>query len=159
MNPTGEFRNSPSVAFSDDKVSAIWESQANGGLCLNLYDTRTLEVIQQTEQVSEAMGCRWNEYLVSDSYIINVSDTGIVYYRKGTNSIQIIAGSSLGHMREGGVGQETYYKYEDGPDQRPDFSFDESTNTLTVSIFRKTEEIDGVHINTKLRTTNFIVPQ
>lgn len=90
----------------------------------------------------------WGGYYESKNIIITVFDTSITYFRPGFTEIKKVPGSDLEYQTE------NYVKWG-GAKNEYEFSFDETTNILTVSVF-KYQPLEGEY-SAKLREVQFVL--
>lgn len=86
-------------------------------------------------------------YYESENIMFSVSDSVITYFRPGFTEIKKVPGSELDYQVEN-------YVKQGGMQNNYEFSFDQNTNILTVSVFRN-EHTEAP--NTKLREVQFVL--
>lgn len=86
-------------------------------------------------------------YVETKNFLISIQNNNITYFRPGFTEIKKVPGSELDYR------EETYVK-QGGLADTYEFSFDETTKTLTVSVF-KNDYTEGP--NTKLREVQFVL--
>lgn len=138
------YGNTPQLKFYDNKTAVFYTFGAKGVGYLDIYDINTLE----KKNAGEGLDLFGNG-IESNSYILAIDDSGIRFYKKGALSFQSVPNSSLDSK------EETYIEQAGMGGGTNDVTFDESTKTITASVFKPVDSYDA---NPKIRTVKFVLP-
>jgi len=151
----------PKLKFYDNKTVVFCVPSEKVGCFLDIYNINTLEKI--TAKSGRLFG-RYR-YIESGDYMIwvglasagptdTIGEDNFIFYKRGAVDFQIIPNSTL-PVSKTYDGAETYAKGYDMGIPVYDLAFDESTKTLTASVFKR---VNASELNTKIRTVKFILP-
>lgn len=147
--------NSYTVVYHDDKtVAFVVAVPAGKSPVLTIADIHTLKTIN-TRNIYMWDSIESTNYIigVGADYVIGVGiigdgKVGLKYYKSGASDVEMIPNSTL-------PASETYIKANGGMGSSYyDLTFDESTKTLTASVFKA----NSGDPNKKIRTIKFVLP-
>ena len=147
--------NSYTLVYHDDAtVAFVFAVPAGKSPVLIIADAHTLKQID-TRIISMWDAIQTPNYIISvgTNYISGVgtvgdAGTGLIYYKKGSSDVEMISGSIL-------PANETYLKENgDMGSSVYDLHFDESSKTLSASVFKP----NSGNPNEKIRTATFNLP-
>lgn len=139
-------KNTFPLKYHDDKTAVIADFNDKVGQNLIIYNIATFEKLNKDEMFL------FGNYVESRNYIvatINAIDGEFIFYKNGATDFQKIPSSLLKSKNE------TYMK-QGGFGGVYDFSLDDTTKTLTASVFKPVFR-EGQN-NPKIRTATFILP-
>ena len=114
------------IKYLDNNTTAITVPSEKIGIYFDIYDTKTLE------RISTLPFTFTGGQVETKRYIVDISDLGIIYYKKGSRDFIVVPNSSLSESKT-----ETYGETSGMGGDDTDFSFDEVTKTVTASVFKR----------------------
>lgn len=129
------------IKYLDKDTVAIAVPSEKIGIFFDIYDTKTLE------KVSAIPFTFMGGQIETKNYIVDIDYQGIIYYKKGSLDFFHVPNSSLSDP-------ETYAETSGMGGDDTDFSFDETTKTVTVSVFKRESRTAE---NPRVRVVKFIL--
>ena len=136
-------RDSVKLKYYDNNIVVLYEATGKGGYLVTIYDKSSWKQLNKESMYLHSLD------IESQNYIVSVYEDKIIYFKPGMSEFKTLAGSNITSNKESylsGVGPG-------GPEHS--LSFDESTKTLTVSVFKTTDPDNGQY--PKLREVQFVL--
>lgn len=134
--------------FYDDSA-VLFGLNGFKGLYYRMADVHTFDNLELTfVSGSGAPGCQ--QYT---NYILCISDGGIYYFKTGAHDFELLPGSSIANAQN-----ETYIEFCNPGGCDEETAYDESTRSLSVSVFDKKTVNDSGIPPRKVRTAIFTLP-
>lgn len=130
------------LKYSDNKIALVGCLGPKVGIRFFLVHLENIKPFDADVDTINTWG-----YVETKNILISIQNNNITYFKPGFTEIKRVLGADL-------TTGETYIK-RGGMANDYEFSFDESTKTLTVSVFKDEQREDRA--NTKLREVQFVL--